>query len=349
MKHPELFPSSIQINGTLFRVCELLGEAPSLDICLHEVDNLLFFLKEWYNPNSYIEVQTSGSTGKPKRIRLEKSFVANSAMRTIAYFKLKPGSKILHCLPLNFIAGKLMVVRALLGKLDMHIVPPTSNFLFLANESFSFAAMVVNQVEKLFALGNNWNIEHLLVGGSAIPLQLESKLSNVSSFCYSSYAMTETATHIAIRKINNQDNAYYQCLHGVEVSLDKDSCLCIRMDGLPDGYLQTKDIVKLKDEKTFQIIGRLDNCIISGGMKFYPEELEQKLQSFINVPFCIVAKAHATLGQQITLLVEAEDDESLACTIEAVCRVKLNKYEQPKEIIFVRKLSRTENGKIKRT
>jgi O-succinylbenzoic acid--CoA ligase len=312
------------------------------------------FLKEWYSDKKYIEAKTSGSTGTPKTIRLNKKLVAESAQRTLQFFKLKKNDRILHCLPMKYIAGKLMIVRALLGELDLYLTEPTTDFTFLKNKKFRFAAMVPNQVAKILKaetapgefLGN---IEKLLLGGSSIPASLEMTLQNVSTVCWTGYGMTETATHIALRKINGSGaDGWYHCLENISVNLSAKGCLQISMPGLENQPLPTTDLAELKNEKTFRILGRADNIIISGGIKFSPEQLEKKLEPFISEPFLISSLPHESLGQQLVLVVEGKENKETTGKLKEICKKQLGKYEQPKQILFKDKLPRFPNGKFNR-
>ncbi|WP_297096701.1 AMP-binding protein [uncultured Draconibacterium sp.] len=341
----ELFPSHITINGQSESVKELLQQKSDTQWKQSWLD----FLEEWYNANDYIEVQTSGSTGTPKTIKLTKDFVAVSALRTIRFFDLQKGDRIMHCLPSRYIAGKLMTVRALIGKLDMHLVDPASDFTNLQTDKpIKFAAMVINQVTKYLALPEQ-NIENLLIGGSAVPKPLEEQLQQIPTQCYSSYAMTETATHIALRKLNgNNKTDYYQCLDGISVELDERDCIRILMPGLENGAIQTNDLGELEDSHHFKVLGRVDNVIISGGIKFLPEQIEEKLAKNMPLPYAIGSVPDKNLGEKIILLVEGLADNDVKTIIQSHCDTLLSKYEQPKDIHFIEKLPRTENGKIDR-
>lgn len=341
----DIFPKHIMLAGQLVSVKKLLSQKLGKTGWEKE---WLDFLEEWYSDNDSIQVQTSGSTGKPKIITLKKDFVAASAQRTIDFFNLKEKDRVLHCLPSRYIAGKLMIVRALIGNFDMHIVDPATNFEFLKTEHFRFAAMVPNQVNKLLDF-DNWNLDFLLIGGSAIPRLLEEQLQQIPVKCYSSYAMTETATHIALRNLNGEDtSAFYHCLNEIEVKLSGEGCLQIYMSGLDIPFLQTTDLAKLKDNKTFRILGRSDNVIISGGIKYSPEEIEKKLEPYINAPFLISSLPHDVLGKQLVLIIEIIDKPYTSSNILAICHEHLSKYEIPKHIHFVKKLPLTPNGKINR-
>ncbi|WP_163324401.1 AMP-binding protein [Draconibacterium mangrovi] len=341
----ELFPSHITINGQSENIKELLQQKADSEW----EQTWLEFLEEWYNTNDYIEVQTSGSTGTPKTITLKKDFVAASALRTIRFFELQDGDSILHCLPSRYIAGKLMTVRALIGKLDLLLIDPASDFTKLSdNKPIKFAAMVINQVTKYLALPEQ-NIENLLIGGSAIPKLLEDQLQQISTQCYSSYAMTETATHIALRQLNGSNKTdSYQCLDDISVELDERDCIRIVMQGLENGAIQTNDLGELKDSNHFKVLGRVDNVIISGGIKFLAEQIEEKLAKEMPLPYAISSAPDKHLGEKIILLIEGKVDGEVKTIIQNHCTKLLSKYEQPKDIRFIEKLPRTENGKIDR-
>jgi len=345
-----LFPQHIILNGETIFVDEFFTKPQKSG---HEKE-LAAFLKEWYSGENFIEVKTSGSTGAPKTIRLEKDFVAQSAQRTLQFFHLKKGDRVLHCLPVKYIAGKLMAVRALVGGLGLFPVDPATDFAFLQNETFRFAAMVPQQVSKILDAEPSpgvgfQHLEQLLIGGSAVPQLLEKRLQNVPTACYSGYAMTETATHIALRKINGAGaDEYYRCLDGIRVGLSQNGCLQVFMPGLSEQPLQTTDLAELKDEKTFRILGRSDNVIISGGIKFSPEQIEKKLEPFISEPFLISSLPHESLGEQLVLVVEGKESDESTKRLKTICRRELEKYEQPRQIRFVPQLPRTGSGKLSR-
>lgn len=341
-----LFPEHITLNGKQISVKILIEKNTFTDEWEKEG---LDFLKEWYAPGKTIKVNTSGSTGIPKIILLDKTFVAASAQRTLNYFNLNAQDKVLHCLPSQYIAGKLMFVRALLGKLDLHLVNPTSNFAFLEKEDFKFAAMVPNQLIKIVNSKINIDkLESLLIGGAAVQANLEKELQEISTQCYSSYGMTETATHIALRKINGKNQeSFYHCLNGIRVKLSDTGCLQILIPGI-EKPIQTTDLARLKSDTTFQILGRSDQVIISGGIKYSPETIEKKLEAYFHQTFMISSHSHPELGQQIVLLIEGLESTKLKKEILDICKKQLPKFEIPRQVYFVDQLPRTKNGKLKR-
>jgi O-succinylbenzoic acid--CoA ligase len=378
------FPSHITLNGRRTEISSLIQRQPTTTGWKKE---WLDFLSEWYAPEEFIIVNTSGSTGKPKTIKLSKAFVAASAQRTLLYFRLKKDNKVLHCLPSRYIAGKLMIVRSLLGQLDLHIADPSTDFSFLKHTDFHFAAMVSNQVIKILDSENGisklQHIEKLLIGGSRMPLKLQERLQKATTEVYSSYAMTETATHVAIRKINGRGaDEFYRCMEGISVSLSPEGCLRLHVPGLDEtngsnpkqdtrikdqdtstknhilnpkskddqrpnqSYLQTTDLAEIKDEKTFRILGRADHVIISGGIKFSPERIEQKLEAFISQPFMISSLPDDRLGEQIILLIEGNEEPEILPHLKEICRQHLDQYECPRQVRFIPRLPRTPNGKL---
>ena len=345
-----IFPDTLCLNGTVHRVKTLLQKESQA--CSPGIESdVIDFLTQWYGPQNTISVHTSGSTGRPKPIFLAKKFVAQSAMRTLEFFELDSGHRILLCLPLRYIAGKLMVVRALLGRLDLCTVDPSDDFTFLArcrDNSFRFAAMVPNQVTKLLEDPNRFEgLDSLLIGGSALPLRLETELGNVPTACFASYGMTETATHIALRRINGQNASdRFQCLKDIQVRLSERGCLTIEMPGLDALCLVTNDLAELDDHKTFRILGRADNVIISGGIKYFPEIIEKKLEDLIAYSFFIGALPDETLGHRIVLAIEARADEQFEKKLEAFFPKRLDRYETPRDIVFKDTFKRTETGKI---
>ena len=349
-KAVDLFPDTLSLNGTIHRVKTLLQAG--CQVCSPGIESdVIEFLAQWYGSQNFITAHTSGSTGPPKPILLDKQFVAQSAGRTIHFFRPAPGQRILLCLPLRYIAGKLMVIRALIGQLDLCTVDPADDFSFLAqcrDNPFGFAAMVPHQVTKLLDDPRRFGgLDTLLIGGSALPSRVENGLQNMPTACFASYGMTETATHIALRRINGQNASdRFHCLRGIQVDLSETGCLTIDMPGLDGPCLVTNDLSELDDNKTFRILGRADNVIISGGIKYFPETLEKKLGDLIDYPFFIGALPDETLGHRIVLAIEARADEQLEKKLEAFFVQRLDRYEKPKDIVFKDKFERTETNKI---
>lgn len=296
------------------------------------------FLMDWFDDHSYVDTQTSGTTGTPKIIRISKQAMVHSAIATGDFLGLQPGNTALHCLPCRFIAGKMMLVRAIILGLEMDLVSPKGNPIPNKHKVYDFSAMVPLQVEH--ALSQLNQIKKLIVGGAKIAPSLVNQLQSCTTEVYETYGMTETITHIAAKKI---DEDYFQTLPNVTVSIDDRSCLVIDAPNILEEKIVTNDIVHLVSPTSFQWLGRYDNVINSGGVKLFPERIEEKLQQAFSVPFFIASEYDEHLGEKVILAVESEEIP-LSATIFDV----LEKYEKPKKIYFTPNFIRTETGKINR-
>lgn len=291
------------------------------------------FLAEWHNDNPRILVHTSGSTGKPKPLMVEKQRMLNSARITCDFLGLKPGDTALLCMPLDYIAGKMMVVRSIERDLRLTSVRPSSHPLADdALPSFTFAAMVPMQVYHTLQQPQErerlMRIRHLIIGGGAISDELAQMIKPLPNAVWSTYGMTETLSHIALRRLNGPDaTLWYTPFDGVGISLNADGCLVIDAPEVCAEPLVTNDIALLRtDERTgktlFRIKGRKDNVVCSGGIKIQIEEVEEALRPHLQAPFMIIKKQDEVLGERAVLLTESAD----LPLIEEICRNALPKY-----------------------
>ena len=311
---------------------------------------LFQFILEWLNNDDYVYVFTSGSTGKAKKIKLGKQEMIESAKRTIQFFKLKADDTALLCLPAHGIAGKMMIVRAFTGGLNLICVKPQQKPLTRINRNIDFAAMTAYQAKaSLNQLKEKNNVKQLLIGGSAIPAILEQEIQLLETTCYSGFGMTETITHIAIRLINGNDKqAVYKCLPDISINTDERSCLCVKAPYLY-GTIVTNDIVEIIDNSKFLWLGRYDNIVNSGGIKIHPEQIEHNLKKHIDRSFFIASIPDDSLGEKLVLIIEGSSfSEKQLIELKDIIALSANKYHQAKEIIFVDKFIRTKSNKIKR-
>ena len=305
------------------------------------------FLAELHNDSPTLLVHTSGSTGEPKPMLVEKRRMMASAEITCRFLGLNSGGTALLCMPLDYIAGKMMVVRALTQNLRLVSMTPTSHPLQnpLPVETIDLAAMVPLQVWNTLQVAEErqrlFQIRHLLIGGGAVSEELAEVLQDFPNHIWSTYGMTETLSHIALRRLNGPTRSdWYTPFDGVHVSLSDDGCLVIDAPAVHDGPLTTNDIAELKEGR-FRILGRKDNVICSGGIKIQMEEIERLLQPHLHTPFMITKAPDEKLGEQVVLLTESDDTH----TIRQICRQHLPKYWQPRQYIHVAPLPMTETGK----
>ena len=301
------------------------------------------FLDEWNNDSEYVEVKTSGSTGEPKRMLVEKQRMLNSARITCDFLGLKAGDTALLCMSTDYIAGKMMVVRALERHLELITVPPSGHPL-AHNYQLSFAAMVPMQVYNSLQVPEErerlMQIRHLIIGGGAIDDALAAALKDFPHHVWSTYGMTETLSHIALRRLNGPDASdWYTPFPSVKVSLNADDCLVIEAPLVCAERLVTNDIVELSEGR-FRILGRKDNVICSGGIKIQIETVERQLRPHLQAPFLITKSPDTKFGEVVVLLTEGTVEEA-----RQVCAQVLPKYHQPKAYLHVDKIPLTETGK----
>lgn len=302
------------------------------------------FLDEWNNPSPTVLVHTSGSTGKPKPMLVEKRRMEASARITCRFLGLHEGDTALLCMPLDYIAGKMMVVRALTCGLRLVSTEPKGTPEW--DGFIDFAAMVPLQVYNLLndPTGRQRlrQIRHLIIGGGAIDDTLARQLADFPHHVWSTYGMTETLSHIALRRLNGPDASdWYTPFDGVTLSLTDDGCLVIDAPAVHDGPLVTNDIAECNTTQRFRILGRKDNVICSGGIKIQIEEVERRLRPHLHVPYIITKAPDEKLGEQVVLLTESK----AVGDVLAACRLHLPKYWVPRRILSVDRLPLTETGK----
>lgn len=297
------------------------------------------FLLDWFDDKEYIEMRTSGTTGLPKLVRLEKQAMIQSALATGDFFELEPGNKALLCLPVRFIAGKMMLVRSIILGLELDVVEPSTQPIALNTKVYDFIAMVPLQVQN--SIDGLKNVKKLIVGGAKMDASLEEKvLPLIKTEVYETYGMTETITHIAAKKVGEN---IFTTLPNVKIAQDQRGCLVIKVPTISDEPIVTNDLVEIIRENQFLFLGRIDNVVNSGGVKLIPEQIEAKLIGRINTRFFVTGVPDTNLGEKLILVIEGEKQDFASDFFDV-----LDKYEKPKEIVFVPKFKENDNGKLLR-
>ena len=302
------------------------------------------FLLSWMDDNEYINVKTSGTTGKRKEIKLNKQAMVNSAIATGKHFKLEPGDRALHCMPASFVAGKMMMVRAIVLGLKIDIVTPSSHPFEGTFREYDFVALVPLQLKNSLKYLNR--VKKVIVGGAAISDKLVAQIQNAPCEIYETFGMTETITHIATRPLNKlKDNVLppFKAMDDVVIETDDRNCLVVVAHHLNKDKIVTNDVILMHSENTFELIGRIDNMINTGGVKVYPERIERQLNPLISQRFFITDQKDEQLGFRVVLIVESDTD-----VFENIDFNVLDKYEIPKAIFTVPKFVETASGKINR-
>lgn len=343
------FPGII-LNDKLFPIDALISyskEIVKTDLPDWE-KNIYKFIINFLDEKDYIEQESSGTTGTPKLYKLSKSSMIESANRTVDFFKLKFGQKALLCLPIEYIAGKMMIVRAFVAGLNLFWEAPSSMPAIDKYGKLDFCAMVPLQVFNSFS---NYefirNINNLIIGGSELRPELIARFREVNTNAYETYGMAETCSHVALRKISGENpDKYYKALPGVEFEIDTRGCLIIKAEYFKD-IVHTNDVVELIDNSQFIWKGRYDNLINTGGIKIKPEELEAEIGQVLDLDFAILGMPDEELGQIIVFVAESEKDleqDEILSVLEEV----LPKHHIPKKFFSVKELPRNKAFKIDR-
>lgn len=339
---------SFKLNDRSFDSIEELLEYSKINY-----KEVYIFLTDFFDSNDYISVKTSGSTGKQKVIQLKKEFLKNSALATGRYFNLLENTSALLCLSPDYIAGKMMLVRALILGWQLDVVAAISNPLENNLKEYDFSAMVPLQLFN--SLDAVFKIKKLIVGGGVVSNTLQDLIQNVPTKIYATYGMTETITHIAVKRLNHftdsnigklekisQSN--FNVLPNVLISKDSRGCLVIIAPKVSEKPVITNDLIDLISDVEFQWLGRFDNIINSGGIKLIPEQIEEKLSKVITNRFFVSAIPDVVLGEKLILIIEGEPYE---IPIEKMYSI-LDKYQIPKNNYFLAEFIETETRKIDR-
>jgi o-succinylbenzoate---CoA ligase len=307
------------------------------------------FLLQWLDDSDTIIQYSSGTTGKSKMIHLQKLAMLRSAESTCRFFNLKRGQTAGLCLPMEYIAGKMMVVRSIVCGLSLVLTEPRSRPVFKDTGMIDFCAMVPFQVV------NTWTsavdippVRILIIGGAEISGELETLVKDIPADVYATYGMAETCSHIALRRINGpQPETWYQALPGIRLESDNRGCLVIKAPYLP-GPVITNDQVQLSGKGQFRWIGRFDNLIISGGIKVVPEEVESLLENKTGIEFALIGLPDPKLGQRLVLVTEKNKEIISDDAIRKELGLAFPPKLMPKNIVRIEKFPRNASFKIDR-
>ena len=306
-------------------------------------DEVNAFIKEWHRGSPVLDVRTSGSTGSPKTIAISKEHMEASARMTGAFLQLKKDDTALLCLSPQTIAGKMMLVRSIVLELELIVSNVSSSPVPESEGEFDFAAMVPMQVKNTIEKGNLNRIKKVIVGGGTIAPGLWQDIAQIDIDAYQTFGMTETISHVAMRKISKEVQPYSampNVLFGI-----RDSCLIINAPDLGVNDLETNDVVRLINDKQFEWLGRKDLVINSGGIKIHPEQIEEAINELFHTPFFAAGLPDEDLGERHVLCVEGLESNPI---IRAEMERFLSKYSVPKDIYYFDSFVYTESGKIDR-
>ncbi|MBP6386913.1 MAG: AMP-binding protein, partial [Pseudarcicella sp.] len=317
------------------------------------------FCVEWLSGKEEFIIKTSGSTGEPKNIIIKRKQLVASALKTIHFFELKSIHTFFVALNVSYVAGMMMLVRAMQVQAKAIIVEPSNNPLLALSKDvkIDFAAFVPTQVSGIFAQNGGFDlfckIKNVIIGGAAISESLEEKLKIASNNVFATYGMTETVSHIAIRKINTIEKSNcFRLLSHVKIGIDDRKCLTINADVTDFETIVTNDLVEIIDELHFKLLGRLDNIINSGGVKIQLEKIEKTISENLpsnlqSIRFFAFGVHDELLGQKLVVVFESKpfENEQLELLKKTIL-THSSKYEMPKAWFFVNEFTETQTQKI---
>lgn len=316
------------------------------------------FLAEWHDDKDYIVAHTSGSTGAPKEIRLPKADMRLSARATNLRLNITENSRLFCPLSGGYIAGKMMIVRALEADCELGLCTPSNSFMdssavekFMQEGAVDLVAVVPSQAKILLVVQGV--VRNVIIGGAPISPELEMELvahGNSATHFYATYGMTETCSHVALRQLGSEE---YRAMEGVKFDVDRRGCLKIIAPRYSFKELQTNDVVALLpgSDTAFRWLSRYDNVINSGGVKLYPEKIEAKLAPYVPYPFYIKGVPHEKWGTGVCLVFEHPDSDSSRehiSALKAICREHLDGYEVPVQYCQRQQFRHTASGKLLR-
>lgn len=304
------------------------------------------FMAEWRNGCDYVVAHTSGSTGRPKEIRLLKSDMLVSAKATNEFFGIGVDSLLVLPLSPDYIAGKMLLVRAAVAGAKVRVENPSREPLsgYFPPTAIDLVPIVPAQIDGLLSSKSLPMIKNVIVGGAPMSAEDERKLVESGVNAYATFGMTETCSHVALRRVGETQ---YVALPGFRFSTDDRQCLVVESDRMSFGRLVTNDVVELIDESRFVWVGRFDNVIITGALKVFPEDVESRLKSVVGIEFYISSRRSAEWGEEVILVV-ADRDLGAGRRLMERCHSLLRPHERPKAVVTLPELERTSTGKLRR-
>jgi o-succinylbenzoate---CoA ligase len=314
---------------------------------VEQKNEILEFIEEWNNESLTIDLFTSGSTGLPKKITHKKETLIASAKLTSNYFELNKGGKLALCLSVKTIGGKMQLIRALVSEMNTLVLENNRNPIQNLNENIAFCTFTPIQFERILNESPQKLIfiKTILLGGAKINIELKKSILALNMPIYEGFGMTETVSHFALRKINDDFNQPFETLQGVTVS-EKNGRLVLSAPHLGIDSMLTNDEIELISPRKFLYLGRTDFVINSGGYKFHPEVLEDKLKSYVNENYFFIGEKDLEFGEIITLFIEKKENDDLKMNIVKLINQVFQKFEKPKKINFIEKFCYTFSGKI---
>jgi len=345
-----------QLRYQSHHLSRTLSTLPAMEELPEFAQEAFTFCKDWLDEKDRFVQATSGSTGVPKLQEITRLQLVASATATGAFFGVNSEFKLLCCLNPAYIAGKMMLVRALVWDCEITLIEPNAAPLATQEEPVDLVAMVPLQVETSLSSPSSLEklkaIQTVLIGGAPLSDSLQGSLHQEGISAWQTFGMTETVSHIALAPIGTGE-LLYQTLPGVEIGVSENQCLWIQSPMSGSEKIQTNDVIELRKKNTFTWLGRVDFVVNSGGIKLFPEQLEKKINAWMSdrypgVPYFFFGEPDDRLGQRLVLYVEGEASQFNLEALEEELKKLLGKFEVPKKINLLPRFTYTDTGKVNR-
>jgi O-succinylbenzoic acid--CoA ligase len=306
-------------------------------------------IRRWQTGDTAFDLQTSGTTGLPQNIRLKRHLIQLSCQLTGEFLHIQPTDCILCCLPLNRVGGLMQVFRSQIWNIPIHFLQASANPLNSEIPNASITSLTPMQaalaLQSEVGLNNLRRFRIVLIGGGELSPDLENTLAAIGyTQFYHTYGMTETYSHIAMRKLGMEQ--HFEFLLPTQARTDNRGCLAINNELTENQWLQTNDLVQLLPDGRFTVLGRADNLINSGGVKINPAEVEAIIASCTGLQphdFFCAGLPDSVLGQKLVLILLE------SASVPNLDQIPFSPaYLKPKEIIIKKEFIYTETQKIRR-
>lgn len=301
-------------------------------------------------------VTTSGTSGSRKGVELSHAALEQSARAVMAGLKAGEGERWLCCLPMSHIAGLSILVRSRLAGTEPVIHDRFNESLIAAEKTTTLISLVPTTLGRLLDRGVDLSkYSAVLLGGAPAPPKLLHRARQEGVPMVTTYGMTETCGG---------------CVHdgwplpGVEITTASDAILIrgpMLMEGYrlrPDlsaevllgGWLHTPDRGELDAGGKLRVLGRLDDVIVTGGLKVSPTEVETLLCTHPKVEdAAVVGVPDAEWGQAVAaLVVPSEGERPSLQELKTFIAERAGSHNAPKRLQLVREIPRNSGGKVQR-
>ena len=303
--------------------------------------------------NTALIIESSGSTGTPKKIYLSKEALIASTKATEKYFGFT-GQWVL-ALPINYIAGAMVLVRSLLADTPPVLMNTAVSFTpeaFALSSSMvsgehKFVSVVPTQLVRIKQLAETDEFllmllkryDAILVGGQSVSAEVLNFFAEHGVNVVSTYGMAETSGGCVYNG---------EALAGVDVQLF-DGQIGIKGPMLANdvadasGYFMSHDVGEFVGSR-LTVLGRSDRVLISGGLKIGLDQVEAVAGSVPGVvEVGATALDSAEWGQRVGIVYVGSPE--VADYVAGAVFEQLGIAAKPIRVIRVDRLPRLSNGK----